>query len=102
MADRRLVQCRSAFAVTMADGGRVVVSSGDIYWADDDMVKGREGCFTDVDVKSTNTGARVSSKASATGSSVETASAGPGSRRRLSKAPEAAPQEAPEESKSEV
>lgn len=102
MADRRLVQCRSAFAVTMADGGRVVVSSGDIYWADDDMVKGREANFTDVDVKSTSTGARTSSKASVTGSSVETASAGPGSRRRLSRAPEAAPQEVPEESKSEV
>jgi len=85
----------------MADGGRIVVSNGDIYWADDDMVKGREGAFTDVDVKSTSTGHRVTTMTSVTGSSMETASAGPGSRRRLSKAPEA-PQEAAEEQKSEV
>lgn len=101
MADRRIVQCRSAFAVTMADGGRVVVGNGDIYWADDPMVQGREACFTDVDVKSTTTGHRVTTMTSVTGSSVETASTGPGSRRRLSKAPEAS-QEAPVAEKSEV
>lgn len=86
----------------MADGGRVVVGNGDIYWADDPLVKGREACFTDVDVKSTASGHRETAMASVTGSSMETATAAPASRRRLSKAPEAAPQEAPEESKSEV
>lgn len=78
----------------LGSGARLVISHGDIYWATDDVVKGHEDFFTDVNVKSSVTGARSNSLTSTTGRSVETASAAPGGRRKLSKVPAETPVEA--------
>lgn len=80
MAD--LVQCRSPFAVNV-DGARLIVSSGDIYSADDPIVKGREALFTEVSVKTSRP--RSTTAASITGGAGETADAPPSARRRLTR-----------------
>lgn len=66
-----------------------VVASGDIYWATDPVVKGHEHFFSDVYVKSSTDAGRSNTLTSVSGNKVETATAVPGSRRKLSKAPEA-------------
>lgn len=99
MPDHGLVQCKHPFSMVLASGARIVISSGDIYWATDHVVKGHEDFFTDVNVKSSASGARSNTLTLTTGNSVETASAAPGSRRKLSKVPAETPVEA---EKSEV
>lgn len=100
MTDRKIVQCVSPFA-TSVGGAHTVVSAGDLYFADDDVVQGREALFADVKVKSSSNlrGHRTAVSSSA----LETADAAPGKRRRMSKAPEdnKAP-EVPEPVNSEV
>lgn len=80
--------------MVLASGARIVISHNDIYWATDFVVKGHEDFFTDVNVKSSASGARSNILTSTTGKSVETASAGPGARRKLSKVPAETPVEA--------
>lgn len=80
MSERKIVQARSAFATTVA-GHTVMVSAGDVYYSDDPLVKGREGLFGELEVKS-------SRPAPSTATASETTSAAPGSRRSLSRPPE--------------
>lgn len=79
MSERKIVQCRSSF-VTTVNGRSVMVTGGDLYYSDDPIVKGRDGLFSDLNVKSSRSAAKSAA-------AVETASAGPGSRRVLSKPP---------------
>lgn len=81
MAERRVVQAKDAFAVTLK-GVPVVVSPGDRYYSDDPIVKGREALFEELDVQSSLSDRRAASLASPLGSAVETATADPGLRRR--------------------
>lgn len=80
MADRKIVQCVSSFHAAL-EGAPLVVRTGDLYFADDVVVKGRENHFADVLVKST--GVRKPSRTPV--GSVEEATATPGGRRRMTR-----------------
>lgn len=80
----RIVQAREPFSCSI-NGVPVIVSGGDLYYGQDPVVQGREHLFDDLTVLST-TGPR--GKATATGSAAgdsETASAAPGTRRRMTR-----------------
>ena len=75
MSERKIVQAKSGFAVNL--GGRsLLVKPGDLYYSDDQVVKGREGRFGELAV---NTSRPAANRAQ------ETATAGPGERRSVTK-----------------
>lgn len=80
MVERRIVQCVAAFTVG-SKNGPVVVNVGDLYFADDPIVDGREALFSDVIVK--ESGPRKSSRTPV--GSIEEATAAPTGRRRMSR-----------------
>lgn len=82
MADRRIVQCTAAFHVG-TDSGPLVVGSGDLYFADDPIVKGREHHFSDVNVRSSV--ASTPKRTAVSSSATEEATATPGRRRSLTR-----------------
>ena len=75
MPENKLVQCRKPF-VTVLDGRRVRAAVGDVYDANDPIVKGREALFGEIDVKSSRPAATRTQ---------ETATAGPGERRSVTR-----------------
>lgn len=99
MADRKIVQCTASFYVS-SENGPLVVNTGDLYFADDPMVKGREQLFADVNVKSSTTSAprRTAVSSNAT----EEATAAPGRRRSLSRRDDKSEPEAKPEVKDEA
>lgn len=78
MAERKLLQAREPFGVTLPSGTPFQVATGDTFYSDDFVVKGRENLFGEVIV-------RVSHPGRPTSADAETASAGPGSRRTVSR-----------------
>lgn len=91
MTDRRIVQCTAAFHVS-TERGPVVVNPGDLYFADDPILKGRELLFSDAKVKSSFTESAKRTQLSS--SSTEEATATPGKRRSLSRRDEKSEPEA--------
>lgn len=81
MADRRIVQCVAAFHAVGADGTPRVVRTGQLYFADDPIVRGREAMFADVIVM--DSGLRKPPRTAV--ASVEEATSPPGGRRRMSR-----------------
>lgn len=79
MAERKIVQCRTSF-IAVHGGRQVTIMSGDLYYADDPIVKGREQHFGELAVKS-------STPAPAPSRAAETATAAPGARRTVTKPP---------------
>jgi hypothetical protein len=77
---REIVEAREAFAVTLPNGTPLTVGQGDRFYADDPIVKGREKLFGELKVRS-------SVPPRPTTQDSETASAGPGSRRAVSRPP---------------
>lgn len=86
MAD--LVQCRSAFSVTV-HGAPFVVSHGDILDRSDPVVRDHASNFMEVTVRSSLEVSAPRSYLNNNGPSaaVETATAAPGTRRRMSREP---------------
>jgi len=82
--DRKIVRANEPFSVQLADGRPLDISAGDLFWSDDPMVKTRGRLFGDVSIR-TSTGGRESSSASGPGAAVETATADPGVRRRMTR-----------------
>jgi hypothetical protein len=80
MPDHKIVQCKTSFA-TRHKGRRVLVSAGDLYSADDELVKAHSHRFAEPKVRSSTPSAPVTSRA------VETTSAGPGVRRTVTRPP---------------
>lgn len=78
MSDRRVVQAKNSFAIR-ANGAPFVVGGGDLYYNDDPIVVAFPQNFGELKVKSSEP------LRPASPGSVETASAEPGGRRRLSK-----------------
>lgn len=81
MAERKILEANTSFAVYL-DGVPFSVVAGDRFYSDDPVVKGREGSFGEITVRSST--APVSSTRSGPpqpAGDVETADATPGSRR---------------------
>lgn len=76
MSDR-VVEARQAFSVDVK-GVPFAVAAGDRFWATDPIVKGREAMFRELTVRS-------SQPTPPTAPAVETASAEPGSTRRITR-----------------
>lgn len=73
--DRRVLEAREPFSITLPDGTPLVIGKGDRFYADDPAVAGREHLFGELTVRTSR--ARPADSAAA----VETATAGPGDRR---------------------
>lgn len=83
MTDRKIVQAVAPFATSVA-GVPHMVAKNDLYYEDDAVVRANRVSFQDAQIRS-STGA--STREPVSSGSVETASAEPGGRRRLSKPP---------------
>lgn len=83
MADS-IVQAKESFSADV-EGAPVMIRAGDLYYFTDPIVRGREHLFGDVTVLSTD-GLVRRHKSTVTGTAAtETASAEPGTRRRMSR-----------------
>lgn len=91
MAERRVVEAKEPFSVTLSGGTPFVVNRGDRFFSDDQVVKGRERLFTELVVRESRPTTRP------TTADMETASAGPGSRRTVSRPPSPKPADKPAE-----
>lgn len=85
MSERRIVEAREPFSVTLPDGTPLVVSRGDRYYSDDPLISGlkpldQHRLFGELKVKSS-----VPAPVPVTAASVETATAGPDERRRVTR-----------------
>lgn len=80
--DRKIVRADQPFAVQLPNGTPLMIQAGDLFYSDDPVVKDRERLFGDVSIR-TSAGPRE--RSSVTGSAVETASAEPGGRRRMTR-----------------
>lgn len=76
MADERIVSAREPFTADI-DGAPVPVGTGDLFYADDAVVKGREHLFGEARVRRT----RPRPEPAAEPAGAETADAAPGTRR---------------------
>ncbi len=76
MAERKILEAGEPFSVTLRDGTPFSVARGDRFYSDDQIVKGRERLFGELQVR-TSGPARPSAAA-------ETATAAPGERRVVS------------------
>jgi hypothetical protein len=76
-AGRGVVRARESFAVYL-DGHPITVVAGDLFYADDRVVQGREALFGPLHVR---TSAMPRSAGSRTAAAVETADAAPGTKR---------------------
>jgi hypothetical protein len=76
MADRKLVKAKESFG----PAGYGVISPGDLYWSDDPLVKAHPHLFEDPKVKSS-----VPQRPATTVGAVETTTAAPGEKRRLTR-----------------
>lgn len=83
MAERKIIEAGQPFSVTLADGTPLMIAKGDRFYSDDPAVQGREHLFGELTVRS-------SRPSRPTSADTETASAGPGARRQLSKPAEKA------------
>jgi hypothetical protein len=79
MAEIKIVQALESFSVDL-DGAPFSVQAGDSFLASDPVVKGREGLFGEVSLRSSGAPRR------ATAVATETATAAPGERRTPSRA----------------
>lgn len=79
--DRKIVQALQPFSISVA-GVPHMIGTGDMYYEDDPVVKAARTCFGDVSVRS-SIGSRH--RVPMSSGSVETASAEPGGRRRMSR-----------------
>lgn len=77
MSERKILEARESFSLDLASGAPLGVSKGDRYYSDDPIVQGRESLFTELSVKSSGP---------PSSHSTETATAGPGERRNVSRA----------------
>lgn len=95
----RIVQAREPFSATV-NGIPFMVTAGELYYAKDPLVKGREHLFRDLTVQSSGLGGEKNREfASVTGSATETATAEPGKRRYTRRA---RPEDTVEPTESEV
>jgi hypothetical protein len=83
MTDRKIVQALSPFS-TEVNGVPFMVHTGALFQDDDPVVRRNPGAFGDVEVQSSQ---RPRARLPMSSGSVETASAEPGGRRRLSRKP---------------
>jgi hypothetical protein len=81
VSERVIVEAREAFAVYI-DGVPVSVAAGDRFYTDDPVVKGREQLFGELSVR---TSKPPQSKGAGAARAEETTSAGPGSRRTITR-----------------
>lgn len=82
MADEKIMSARESFTVDI-DGAPIPVGAGDLFYADDAVVKGREHLFGDVRVRRT---ARRAGRSPGE----ETADRSPGTRRATARRPASA------------
>lgn len=80
--DRKIVRAEQPFSIQLPNGTPLMVQAGDLFWSDDVVVKDRGNLFGDVSIR-TSAGPRE--RSSATGSAVETASAEPEARRKITR-----------------
>lgn len=76
--DRRIVEARQSFSMNLR-GAPYAVGAGDRFWSDDPIVKGRECLFRELVVRDSRPPRRP------TTSAVETATAEPGSTRKVTR-----------------
>lgn len=81
MAERKILEASEPFSVTLQDGTPYSVATGDRFYSDDPVVRGREKLFGELQVRSSRPTRPVSSPA------VETASADPGEKRSVTSPP---------------
>lgn len=79
---RAILQAAESFSIHLPDGTPFVVVAGDRFYADDQVVKGREHLFGELAVRSS---APQRSRGTRTAAAVETADATPGKARTVTR-----------------
>jgi hypothetical protein len=85
MAERKILEAMTSFAIYLRDGTPFSVVTGDRFWSDDPAVAGREQLFGEVTVRSSLPRANTKAGPPPAAGDAETATAAPGSRRSLSR-----------------
>jgi hypothetical protein len=83
MAERTIVQARESFAVYLTDGRPFSVVTGDTFYSDDPVVKGREQLFGELTVRTSQGPSHKPPPAPAR--AAETADAAPVQRRTVTR-----------------
>lgn len=89
MADAPIVSANQPFSVNLSDGVPCMVADGDLFYADDEVVVGREHLFGQVEVRRSSPRRIAGPPASPVGG--ETADATPGTARQVTRPPAAKP-----------
>lgn len=85
MAERKILEAATSFAIYLKDGTPFSVVTGDRFWSDDPAVVGREQLFGEITVRSSVPRANAKAGPPPAAGDTETATAAPGSRRSLSR-----------------
>jgi hypothetical protein len=85
MAERKILEATTSFAIYLRDGTPFSVVTGDRFWSDDPAVAGREQLFGEVTVRTSLPRANSKAGPPPAAGDTETATAAPGSRRSLNR-----------------